>query len=144
MISALNVNLRIQYDIPRGTHCWIVEELSEGRHFRQMIFSRFLKYIKTIAMNRRPSIRCLYNVIKNDVKSMTGSNIRTILMETEVDPRLMNIYSLKAWKMYQQVPLLRNLLEVRGDNWEVIYDDEAEEVATDDDISFMIETICTG
>ena len=56
----------------------------------------------------------------------------------------MNIYSLKAWKMYQQVPLLRNLLEVRGDNWEVIYDDEAEEVATDDDINFMIETICTG
>ena len=105
--------------------------------------------MKTIAMNRRPSIRCLYNVIKNDVKSMTGNNIRTIQMETEVDPRLMDIYALKAWKVYQQVdewtvPLLRNLLEVRGDNWEVIYDDEAEEVATDDDISFMIETICTG
>ena len=144
-----NVNLRILFDIPYDTHCWIVEEISEGKHFRQMIFSRFLKYLKSIAKNRRPSIRCLYNVIKNDVKSMTGSNIRTILREAQVDPRSMDTHALKNWRVYQQadewtVPLLKNLLEVRADNWEVVYDDEKEEIATDDDINFMIAAICTG
>ena len=144
-----NVNLRILFDIPYDTHCWIVEEISEGKHFRQMIFSRFLKYLRSIAKNRRPSIRCLYNVIKNDVKSMTGSNIRTILREAQVDPRSMDTHALKNWRVYQQadewtVPLLKNLLEVRADNWEVVYDDEKEEIATDDDINFMIAAICTG
>ena len=114
-----------------------------------MIFSRFLKYLKSVAKNRRPSIRCLYSLIKNDVKSMTGSNIRTILREAQVDPRLLDTHALKNWRVYQQadewtVPLLKNLLEVRADNWEVVYDDEKEEIATDDDINFMIAAICTG
>jgi hypothetical protein len=64
-----------------------VEEVSEGKHFRQMIFSRFLKYLKSVALNRRPALRCLYSIVKNDVKTMTGSNIRTILIESQVEPR---------------------------------------------------------
>ena len=34
---------------------------------------------------------------------------------------------------------MRNLLEVRSNNWEVVYDDETEEVAEDEEyINFMI------
>ena len=131
------------------SNTWVPPGYHLGTTFSQMIFSRFLKYLKSIAKNRRPSIRCLYNVIKNDVKSMTGSNIRTILREAQVDPRSMDTHALKNWRVYQQadewtVPLLKNLLEVRADNWEVVYDDEKEEIATDDDINFMIAAICTG
>ena len=144
-----NVNLRIVFDLPYDTHCWIVEEVSEGKHFRQMIFSRFLKYLKSVALNRRPALRCLYSIVKNDVKTMTGSNIRTILVESQVDPRSLETHALKDWRVYPQcdvwtVPLLRNLLEIRANNWEVVYNDETEEVATDEDISFMISAICTG
>ena len=113
-----------------------------------MIFSRFIKYMKSIARNKRPSIRCLYNIIKNDVKSTTGSNIRTVMLETQVDPRSLDIYALKKWRVYPQqdewtVPLLRNLLEVRANNWEVIYNDETGEAADDEDINFMIAAICS-
>ena len=50
-----NVNMRILFDLPYDTHCWIVEEVSDGQHFRQMIFSRFLKYLKSIAKNKIPA-----------------------------------------------------------------------------------------
>ena len=141
-----NVNLRILFNLPFDTHCWIVEDLSEGKHFRQMIFSRFLKYLKSIALNKRPALRCLYSVIKNDMRSPTGSNIRSILRETQVDPRSMDTHALKGWRVYPlqdtwTIPLLRNLMEVRADNLEIVYDDESDEVAEEEDIDFMIAAI---
>ena len=144
-----NVNMRILFDLPYDTHCWIVEDVSDGQHFRQMIFSRFLKYLKSIAKNRRPALRCLYNVVRNDVRSTTGKNIRTILLETQTDPRSLDTYALKGWRVYPQhddwtVSLLRNLLEVRSNNWEVVYDDETGEVVEEDDVNFMFAAICTG
>ena len=90
-----------------------------------MIFSRFL-----IAKNRRPALRCLYNVVRKDVRSKTGRNIRTILLETKTND----------WS----VSLLRNLLEVRSNNWGVVYDDDTGEVAEEDDVNFMIAVIDTG
>ena len=143
-----NVNLTILYDLPHSTHCWIVEELSEGKHFKQMVFSRFLKYIKSIANNKRASLRCLYRLIKDYVRTLTGGNTRQIFLETKVDPRTSSSHVQKNWRMYPQldnwtVPLLRNLIEVRGGNWEVVYDDEAEECVTDEELNFMINGICT-
>ena len=74
-----NINLRITLDLPYDTHCWIVEELSEGRHFFQLLFARFLKFVRSVARNKRVEVRSLYNICKDDVRSTTGSNIRTIL-----------------------------------------------------------------
>ena len=113
------------------------------------MFSRFLKYVKTIARNKRASIRCLYGIVKDDVKSITGSNIRTIMKETGTDPRLMKLHGLKNWRVYPQtdswtVPLLKNLLEICANNWEVMYDDETGDMANEDEIEFTISAICTG
>ena len=137
------------YNTHWDTHCWIVESLSEGRHLRQMLVSRFLKYIKSIARNKREALRSLYNVIKDDVRSTTGSNIRTIMLETGVDPRSLDTHALKGWRVYPEqdewsIPLLRNLLEVRNDNWEVIFDEETGEAPTDEELDFMIAAVCSG
>ena len=144
-----NVNLRILFDIPHGTHCWIVEELAEGKHLRQMIMSRFVKYVKSVAQNKRPALKSLYSIIKDDVKSPTGSNIRSTLIETGTDPRRIGTFLPKDWRVYVPqddwtVPLLWNLLQVRGDNWEILFDDEAGIIAEDEEVEFMINAICTG
>ena len=143
-----NVNLRILFDIPREAHCWIVEELSEGRHFLQMVYSRFAKYIMMVKKNKRPFLRCLYDVVKDDVKTTTGSNIRTLLLTTGVDPRFMSRHLLKDWRVYPPqdnwtVPLLSSLLELRAGNWEVLFDDEEDDLQNDE-IDFMIEAVTTG
>ena len=73
------------------------------------------------------------------------------MLETGVDPRSLDTYALKSWRVYPpqdewSVPLLRNMLQIRNDNWEVVFDDEngeAEDV-TADEIDFMMNAICTG
>ena len=44
-----------------------------------MIHSRFAKYLVMVKNNKRPVLRCLYNIVKDDVKTTTGSNIRTFV-----------------------------------------------------------------
>ena len=144
-----NVNLRIMFDLPRDTHCWIVEDLSDGRHFLQMIFRRFGQFIKTIEKHKKPQICYLNNIVKNDVHSCTGSNIKTILKETLVDLRDQGVQALNDWRVYRTgndwaIPLLRNLLQVRAGNWVVHYDHEDEETLADDDVKDMIVAACTG
>ena len=116
---------------------------------RQMLFSRFLKDIKSIARSKREALRSLYSVIKDDVTSTPGSNIRPIMLETGVDPRSLDTHALKGWRVYPaqdewSIPLLRNLLEVRNDNWEVIFDEETGEAPTDEELDFMIAAVCSG
>ena len=143
-----NVNIRIMFDIPRESHCWIVEDISEGRHFLQMIYSRFAKYLVMVRKNKRPVLRCLYNIVKDDVQTTTGSNIRTLLLSTGIDPRFMSRHNLKTWRVYPPkdnwtVPLLTSLLELRAGNWELTFDDE-EDNLQDDELNFMIAAVCSG
>ena len=145
-----NVNLRILYDLPRETHCWVIEALSGGRHFRQMIYSRFLKYLTVLKKNKRPFLRTLHNIVLDDVKTLTGSNVRRILLDTGLDPRSTSKHQLADWAVYQAadtwtVPLLASLLELRNETWVVNFDLEDEMDTLDDkDINFMIEAVCTG
>ena len=139
-----NVNLRILFDIPQETHCWIVEELSEGRNLSQMVMSRFVKFVKSVARNKRPALGCLFGVLKDDVRSTTGSNI-----ETGTDPINIGDLLSKEWRVHTTqndwtVPLLWNLLQVCGDKWEIIYDDEDGTALEDEEVLFVINAICTG
>ena len=111
--------------------------------------SRFVKFVKSVAKNKRPGLKRLFSIIKDDVKSPTGSNIRTTFIETGTDPRRIGTFLSKEWRVYAAqddwtVPLLWNLLQVRGDKWEILYDDEAGTVAEDEEVEFMINAICTG
>ena len=40
LLNSYNVNMRIVFNIPRETHCWIVERISGGHHAKQQIYSR--------------------------------------------------------------------------------------------------------
>ena len=64
-------------------------------------------------------------------------------------PRRLEVYALKNWREYTveddwPVPLLRNLMKVRGDYWELIFDEENEITTEDEEIDFMIRAICTA
>ena len=65
----------------------------------------------------RTKERCLYNPIKDAVRTEAGT-----------DPRELNTFVFKTWKVYHahgqdewSIPLLRYLLEISRDNWEVIF-----------------------
>ena len=137
------------FDLSVDTHCWIIEELSEGRHFKYMIYSRFLKYVSVLKNNKRSFLRTLVNLAASDVRSLTGSNLRKILVDTGKDPGSSSKNELKYWRVHQPqdswtTPLLVSMLEVRSGNWEVNFDGEEDAVLHDEDVEFMISALCTG
>ena len=86
--------------------------------------------------------------MKSDIKTTSGSNIRTILLSTGIDPRYQKKYRISSWCVYPPldtwtVPLLTSLLEVKSECWEVNFDSE-EINMSDDDIDFLIEAVATG
>jgi hypothetical protein len=114
-----------------------------------MIYSRFSKYISVLKKNKRLSIRTLYSISANDVRTTTGSNVRKILLKSGIDPRCVPKQKFSDWRVYSAVdtwtvPLLSSLLELRSDAWEVNFDVEADECLEDEEINFMIEAVCTG
>ena len=83
----------------------------------------------------------------NDAKTLTGANVRKVLLDTDMDPRFVPKHRYSKWIVYKEadswtVPLLTSLLELRQDNWEVVFDVEDElEVLDDRELNFMIEAV---
>ena len=79
--NSWNVNLRVIFNLPMATHCWILEQLT-GSHAKKLMYSRFIKLIENLSCCEKPQVRTLLDIVKSDQRSTTGSNIRDILLET--------------------------------------------------------------
>ena len=138
------------FEIPKETHCWMVEELSHGKHAQTMIFSRYIKFIDSLVNNKRPTIRSLFKIVSKSVLSVTGSNMRYIMMKTHVPVIAGNTkpQAIKTNRVYTvpdheewRIPLLRSLLELRNKQWEVLFDEEEGQLMPNE-IQMMIEEVC--
>ena len=115
------------------------------------MFSRYVKFVTGLKNNKRPMLCDLFDEVKNDVLSTTGSNLRVILLETGVSvvpgvtkPSVLGGYYVYEEKGDWQVPLLVSLLEMRDSAWEVVFDEESDEglELEENDILEMINDIC--
>ena len=68
--------------LPYQTHRYLVESLVGGQGFRVQIIKKFLGFIKRIKESKKPIMRNLYNLVKSDVRTTTGNNLRNILLMT--------------------------------------------------------------
>ena len=151
LMNSYNVNIRIIFNLPRKTHCWMMEEISGGKHPKQMIYSRFLKFIKTLEENKRESVKALFNTMKTDVRSLTGTNIRKIFLDTGIqyEPITPTSHLLRNYRVYKmpkedewKLSLLVSLMEIRDDHWEVLFNDETDNSLEENDIESMIDEVC--
>ena len=155
LVNSFNVNARILFDIPRNSHCWIVEELCGGKHAQQQIYSRYIKFVNTLATTHRDNVRSLFNIVSGDVRSQVGSNLRKLQNDTGITilpgstrPSILNNYRVYTTPVDQEhiLPLLSSLLEIRQSNWEVLFCEENGDFETleENDVQFMIEELCTN
>ena len=84
LMNSWNVNLRVIFDLPYGTHSYLVNSLTESKHARQMIYQRYLKFLKSVATNRRPALVSLLKEVQNSCLSLVGNNLRRILLDSGV------------------------------------------------------------
>jgi hypothetical protein len=81
--NSWNVSLRRTYDLPYQTHRYLVEPVSGHMHLKKMLIRRFISFLKQICRSHKTIPKQLLNSIQADTRSITGSNIRRILLLTK-------------------------------------------------------------
>ena len=62
----------------------MIEPITGGPGFRIKLIKRFLGFINNIKKSSKPVLKHLYNMVKQDVRTTTGSNLRNILLMTDL------------------------------------------------------------
>ena len=117
-----------------------------------MMYSRYVKFMNSFSKNQRQSLKALQNVVKNDARSVTGSNLRKILLDTGhlIIPGITKKIILDNYKVYKtpegeewRVPLIESLLEVKAGNWAIEFDGEQETLNLDA-VKLMLDRACSN
>ena len=144
------MNLKVIYDLPYATHCYLIEALTDGNHAKKLVYSRYIKFLKSVSSNRRPMLTGLLNSVMGSCQSIVGQNIRTILLDTDVNivPGITNPSALRNYRVYEapsgdewKIGMLISLLEIKDSRWAVQFDEETMKIC-DDDVATMINSVC--
>ena len=75
--------MRNMLRLPRETHCYLIEPVSEQFHMKSLVSSRFLGFISRIRNSNKEALRNMLKTIEYDTRSVTGGNLRKILLMSE-------------------------------------------------------------
>ena len=148
LYAAWNKNLKVMYDLPWATHRWILEEIT-GKSLQLMLLKRFLKFINSMLKTNKPSLKYLLNTVSKDVRSVTGSNMRTLLLRTGVQavPGKTLLSSIRVKRLFEvpegeewRVPLLHSLLQIRSGSFKLEFDDDDDTEIVDG----VLSHVCTS
>ena len=77
-----NVSVRLMLDVPRETHRYLIEPLSDTEHIKKVLIKRFLNFLDQIRKSDKTASKFLLETIYKDARSTTGANLRNILLRT--------------------------------------------------------------
>ena len=150
LYSAWDKNIKVMYDLPWATHRWILEEIT-GKNLKLMLLRRFLKFVNAILKTSKPFLKFLLRTVSKDVRSVTGSNLRSIMVNNGVHAvpgvtqasaiRLRGLQEVPAGEEWK-VPLLHSLLDIRAGEFQLSFDehDDHDDVIADD----LLVHVCTS
>ena len=78
--NSWNVSFRRMYDLPYQTHRNLVEPVSGQPHLKKLLIKRFLSFIEQIQKSDKVLPKQLLRLIQSDTRSITGCNVRKILL----------------------------------------------------------------
>ena len=140
--------MKVIYDLPWSTHRWVIEEIT-GKSLQVMLLKRFLKFTSSILKTTKPFIKFLLRAVSADVRSNTGSNLRTILLKTGVQavPGITMPWQIKTKRLHEvpggeewKVPLLNSLLQIRAGAFKLEFDEEEDTEVVDG----VFHDVCTS
>ena len=83
--NSWNRSVRCMFDLPLQTHRSLIEPVSGVQHLKFLLIKRFLSFLNQIRNSPKCAPQQLLEYIKRDTRSITGSNLRNILMLTDKD-----------------------------------------------------------
>ena len=143
--NSWNTSCRIMFDLPLSTHRYFIQPVSNKMHLKNILMKRFLSFLSQIKRSNKKVPSFLLNMIKYDVRSTTGYNLRNMMLlfnknqieDIEEKDIIEYIYAPveenDAWK----VQIVKELIDVKNDELSVVN-------MSKEEVDFMIESLCTS
>ena len=145
LCNSWNKSVRIMLGLPLNTHRYFLEPLTDLQHLKFTLISRFLGFISQIKKSHKILPKILLQTIRKDCRSVTGSNLRNILLMSRKDDIdqlsradvqhmiYMPVTEQDRWKL----SIVKELIDVKwGESVVEGFDDE--------EINAIIEELCTS
>ena len=135
-----NTSQRIMLSLPRTTHRYFIEPLSETPHIIKSIKKRFLGFLTKIKKSKKEILRSVLRTIKNDCRSTTGRNLRKLKLEGNesnqhkiYDTPYVDIPKDDGWK----IPMAREIMNIKSGKLKV-------EMMSRDEVDQIGEFVCSS
>ena len=122
--NSWNVSFRTMYNLPRSTHRYFVEPISGKTHVKTILIKNFLSFISQIENSKKLASKALLTVIKNNVSTVTGSNLKNIMKLTNRETvKEITVSDIKQLR-YHPIPdeeewrigIVRDIIDIRNGN----------------------------
>ena len=83
-----HISQRKLLSIPRNTHRYFIEPLTETKPIKFALLKRFVNFVNNLAKSTKMVIKNMVSCVKYDCRSTTGHNLRKIMLlvnKTNVD-----------------------------------------------------------
>ena len=143
--NSWNTAVRLMYDLPLQTHRFFIEPISEVKHLKFVLLERFLGFLDQISKSRKTIPKHVLKYVMHDVRSVTGSNLRNILLLTEKDTiEEISIHDIKKLKYHKvtdenawKIDLVKEITEIK--NHQLSLNEFSMEEITD-----ILKNLCTS
>ena len=119
-----STSIKIMLDIPRETHRFLIEPLSERTHLKSILIQRFINFEKQVKKCPKQVMKSMFEICKYNVNTITGSNYRKIMLlgkKSKIDQiddndiKMLEYSPVPANEEWR-VNLIKDLLEARNDS----------------------------
>ena len=83
MEATYNRNIKITFELPYQTHRNLLPVLSSVKPLRVLLSRRLLKFVDCIRKSKKVVLKNILRRVECDVRTVTGGNLRSILMLTD-------------------------------------------------------------
>ena len=101
--QAYNICVRNTFSVPRRTHKYLIETISQCIHPKVMICTRFVKFVNSLNKCNKSGILLLINMVQNDNSTVCGKNMATIANLCQVDKEGMTSNDVKQNMKYSSI-----------------------------------------
>ena len=143
LYTSWNMFVRMAFDIPRETHRFFIEEISECSHPQVMLSKRFLKFHETLQKSKKLSVKFRSELCAGNMVTDYGMNLWNI--EKKCEGAMASEGNLQKSFKYFPVPeeddwkirIVKELLEVK---WNI---GEIENIDVNNkEIDDLLKTLC--
>ena len=139
-----NTSVRVMFGLPMNTHRFFIQPVSGKKHLKNILLGRFLSFLEQITKTSKKLPGHLLDMIKHDVRSTTGANLRNIMRLVGKDKiedvekkdveevEYAEVKPEDTWK----IDMVKEIVEVKNDELWL-------QNMTQDGIDYTLHFICT-